>query len=102
MNATLCVGAYALLPLRLLLSVCCSRNDAVGLLAFLDRWDLCRALRECNVLYTRCQHGINPRCGRGFDELLAVGMKAEKIPTCHILRCLPDRPLGVYFSVVKK
>lgn len=79
-----------------------SHNAGAELLAFLGRSGLCMAWRECNGLYVDCQHRENPRCGRGFDDLLAVGVKAEKIPTCHILRCLPDRPWGVYFSVVKK
>ena len=40
--------------------------------------------------------------GCRFGELLHVGKKAEKVPTCHILDCRLDHPMGVYFSVVKK
>ena len=40
--------------------------------------------------------------GCRFGGLLHVGKKAEKVPTCHILDCRLDHPMGVYFSVVKK
>ena len=34
--------------------------------------------------------------GRRFGGLLAVGKKAEKFPTCHILDCRLNHPWVVY------